>query len=66
MIFVGLLLLAWSLFGCAVVIMMVYGAFEHVALNDPIMAAIVATGVGFLAALGLIVAGLQLRSVRGY
>lgn len=64
MILVGLLLLAWSLFGCAVTIMMVYGVFQHVALNGPVMAVIVATGVGFLAALGLIVAGLRLRTAR--
>jgi hypothetical protein len=31
--------------------MMVYGAFEHVALGDSVMAAILATGTTFLASL---------------
>lgn len=48
---VALLLLIWALFGCAVVVMMVYGAFQHVALSDPVMAAILATGTTFLASL---------------
>ena len=48
---VALLLLIWALFGCAVVVMMIYGAFEHVAMNDAVMAAILATGTAFLASL---------------
>ena len=49
---VALLLLVWALFGCAVVVMMIYGAFEHVAMNDAVMAAVLATGTAFLASLG--------------
>jgi CDP-diglyceride synthetase len=48
---VALLLLIWALFGCAVVVLMIYGAFEHVAMNDAVMAAILATGTTFLASL---------------
>jgi CDP-diglyceride synthetase len=48
---VALLLLIWAVFGCAVVVMMIYGAFEHVAMNDAVMAAILATGTAFLASL---------------
>jgi CDP-diglyceride synthetase len=48
---VALLLLIWALFGCAVVVMMIYGAFEHVAMNDAVMAAVLATGTAFLASL---------------
>jgi hypothetical protein len=52
---VALLFLLWALFGCAVVVMMVFGVFEHVALTDPIMAAILATGTAFLGALAVLV-----------
>ena len=48
---VAFLLLIWALFSSAVVVMMVYGAFDHVALNDAVMAAILATGTAFLASL---------------
>jgi CDP-diglyceride synthetase len=48
---VALLLLIWALFGCTVVVMMVYGTFEHVAMNDAVMAAVLATGTAFLASL---------------
>jgi hypothetical protein len=41
---VALLLLLWALFGCAVVVMMVYGVFDHVAMNAPVMATVLATG----------------------
>jgi hypothetical protein len=51
--FVAALLLLWALFGCAVVVMMVYGAFEHVAMNEPVMAAILSTGTAFLASAGI-------------
>jgi hypothetical protein len=53
---VALLLLFWGLFGCAVVVMMIYGAFEHVAMNDAVMAAILATGTTFLASLATFLA----------
>jgi hypothetical protein len=46
---VAMLLLIWALFGCVVVVMMIYGAFQHVALSDLVMAAILATGTAFLA-----------------
>ena len=49
---VALLLLLWALFGCAVVVMMIYGVFDHVAMNAPAMAAVVAIGAAFLASLG--------------
>jgi hypothetical protein len=62
--FVALLLLAWALFGCAVVVMMVYGAFDHVALNAPVMAAILATGTAFLASLGGFLSWRNGRRVR--
>jgi hypothetical protein len=48
---VALLLLLWALFGCAVVVMMIYGVFAHVAMNDAVMAAVLATGTAFLASL---------------
>lgn len=51
MVVVASLFLAWALFGSAVVVMMVYGVFDHVALNDAVMAAILATGTAFLASL---------------
>jgi hypothetical protein len=50
---VALLLLLWALFGCAVVVMMVYGLFDHVAINAPVMAAVLATGTAFLASVGV-------------
>jgi hypothetical protein len=53
---VALLLLFWALFGCAVVVMMVYGVFERVAMNAPVMAAVVATGTALLASLGVFLA----------
>lgn len=52
---VGLLFLLWAGFGCAVVVMMVYGVFDHVALNEPVMAAILATGTAVLGGLGALV-----------
>ena len=48
---VAVLLLIWGIFGSAVVVMMIYGAFEHVAMNDAVMAAVLATGTTFLASL---------------
>jgi hypothetical protein len=51
--FVAVLLLLWALFGCAVVVMMVYGAFEHVAINEPVMATMLSTGAAFLASIGI-------------
>jgi hypothetical protein len=48
---VAILLLLWALFGCAVVVMMIYGVFQHVAMNEPVMAALLATGAAFLAGL---------------
>lgn len=53
---VALLLLFWALFGCAVVVMMIYGVFDHVAMNAPVMAAVVATGTAFLSSLGVLLA----------
>ena len=47
---VALLLLIWGIFGSAVV-MMIYGAFEHVGMNAAVMAAVLATGTTFLASL---------------
>jgi len=47
----AVLLLLWALFGCAVIIMMIYGVFEHVAMNEPVMAAVLATGTAFLGSL---------------
>ena len=41
----------FALFGCAVVVMMIYGVFEHVAMNKPVMAALIAVGTAFLASL---------------
>jgi hypothetical protein len=46
---VALLLLLWGLFGAAVVVMMIYGVFEHVAMNDAVMAAVLAAGTALLA-----------------
>jgi hypothetical protein len=53
---VALLLLLWALFGCAVVVMMIYGVFAHVAMNDAVMAAVLATGTAFLASLASLLA----------
>lgn len=53
----GLLCLLWGLFAAAVVVMMVYGVFDHVALNPPVMAAILASGTAVLAGLGLMLGG---------
>jgi hypothetical protein len=53
---VALLLLFWALFGCAVVVMIIYGVFDHVAMNAPVMAAVVATGTAFLSSLGFLLA----------
>src|SRR5215471_5267120 len=41
----------FALFGCAVVVMMMYGVFEHVAMNKPVMAALITAGTAFLASL---------------
>jgi hypothetical protein len=56
---IALLLLAWALFGCIVVVMMIYGAFEHVAMNDAVMAAVLATGTAFLASLSTFLSAAQ-------
>jgi hypothetical protein len=48
---VALLLLLWGLFGAAVVVMMMYGVFDHVAMNDAVMAAMLAAGTALLASL---------------
>lgn len=52
----ALLLLLWALFGCAVVVMMVYGVFDHVAVDASVMATVLATGTTFLASLGVFLA----------
>jgi hypothetical protein len=62
---VSLLLLVWALFGCAVVLMMIYGAFEHVAMNDAVMAAVVATGTAFLTGLANLLAWRRTRRRNG-
>jgi len=62
---VPLLLLVWALFGCAVVVLMIYGAFEHVAMNDAVMAAVLATGTAFLASLASLLAWRQTRRRNG-
>jgi hypothetical protein len=49
--FVAILLMLWALFGCAVVVMMIYGVFQHVAMNESVMAAVLAIGTTFLASL---------------
>ena len=51
---VALLLFLWALFGCSVVVMMIYGVFDHVAMNASVMAAVLATGTAFLASLGVL------------
>ena len=48
---VAILLMSWALFGCAVVVLMVFGVFQHVAMNEPVMAAVLAIGTAFLASL---------------
>jgi hypothetical protein len=48
---VALPLLLWGLFGPAVVVMMMYGVFDHVAMNDAVMAAMLAAGTALLASL---------------
>jgi hypothetical protein len=58
---VAVLLLLWALFGCTVVAMMIYGVFEHVAMNDAVMAAIIATGTAFLASLASLLAWRRTR-----
>ena len=65
MLLVALLLLIWALFGCTVVVLMVYGTFEHVAFNDAAMAAVLATGTAFLASLGTFLAWLRSRRPLG-
>jgi hypothetical protein len=62
---VALLLLLWALFGCAVVVMMIYGVFEHVAMNDAVMAAVIATGTAFLASLASLLAWRRTRREVG-
>jgi len=62
---VALLLLAWALFGGAVVVLMIYGAFDHVAFNAPVMAAVLATGTALLASLGLFLAARRGRRSAG-
>ena len=62
---VALLLLVWALFGCAVVVMMIYGAFEHVAMNDAVMAAVLATGTAFLASLASLLGWRRTRRRNG-
>ena len=57
----GVLLLLWSLFGGAVAVMMIYGVFDHVALNSPVMAAILASGTAFLAGIGMLFARRRAR-----
>jgi hypothetical protein len=63
---VALLMLLWALFGFAVVVMMIYGVFEHVAMNDAVMAAVLATGIAFLASLACFLCWRhQRRSIGG-
>jgi drug/metabolite transporter (DMT)-like permease len=65
MLFVALLLLVWALFGCVIVVLMIYGAFEHVAMNEPVMAAVLATGTAFLASLAMFLAWCRVRRLAG-
>jgi hypothetical protein len=58
---VALLSLLWGLFGCAIVILMIYGVFDHVAMNDAVMAAVLATGTAFLASLASLLAWRRMR-----
>ena len=61
LLIVALLLLFWGLFAAAVVVMMVYGTFAQTALNEPVMAAILASGTALVAAIGFLIAWLQIR-----
>lgn len=61
LLIVACLLLLWGAFATATVVMMVYGSFAGVALDAPAMAAILAAGTAFLAALGFAAAWLQAR-----
>jgi hypothetical protein len=63
--FVALLLLVWALFGSAVVVMMIHGVFDHVAMNDAVMAAVLATGTAFLASLSSLLAWRRARRRLG-
>lgn len=65
MLFVALLSLIWGLFGCAIIVLMLDGAFEHVAMNDSVMAAVLATGTTFLASAGIFLAWLRSRRWLG-
>jgi hypothetical protein len=65
MLFVALLLLIWALFGCVILVLMIYGAFEHVAMNEPVMAAVLATGTAFLASLAMFLAWRRVRRLAG-
>lgn len=65
MLLVALVSLIWGLFGCAVITLMLGGAFEHVAINDSVMAAILATGTAFLASIGIFLAWLRSRRWPG-
>jgi len=62
---VALLLLAWALLSGAVAVLMIYGAFDHVALNAPVMAALLATGTALLASLGFLLAARRRRGSAG-
>jgi hypothetical protein len=62
--FLAVLLLLWALFGCAVIVMMIYGDFEHVAMNEPVMAAVLATGTAFLSALATLLGWRAYRRAR--
>jgi len=44
---------------------MIYGAFEHVAMNDAVMAAVLATGTAFLASLASLLAWRHTRRRNG-
>jgi len=62
--FVAFLLSLWALCGCAVIVMMIYGAFEPVAMNEPVMAAVLATGTAFLSALATLLGWRAYRRAR--
>jgi len=61
----ALLLLVWACFGCAVVLMTIYGLFDHVALNAPVMAMVLATGTAFLASLASFLSWRRSRVLGG-
>jgi hypothetical protein len=61
MLLIAFLLLVWALFGGAVAVMTIYGAFDHVALNGAVMAAMLAAGTAFLASLATFLAWRRLR-----